>query len=126
MKTQTHEFIKGYVFAHIHDDFLHSLVTHGPDREVIGKLKVPKVWYGLRCSKCTDESIPESVICEHRAKLTSTFKDLAPKHKINIKIYPYLQYIMFEYTIQKDVVKKMTVAEIEEALGHPVEIIKGE
>ena len=55
MQKQSKDFIIGYVFSRIEDKIIPLLSTN--INAIEGKVQVPKIWFGLPCSKDPDNTI---------------------------------------------------------------------
>lgn len=123
-KQQSMEFIAGYIFNKIdkqlHENFLYDTVA-----EFDGMATIPKVWFGLKCSKQDSVDLIYSDKTYFIEKLTACVEEYFPTARIKkLTIEPVNQYIRFSYTFVKHFVKKkMTVNEIEKELGYKIEIV---
>ena len=123
MKEQSIPFIVGYLFSKMDVSITKHFNVH--KRNLIESHCVPKIWFGLSsCSSITNDVKGE---LKHQMKmlLEKTLKDLYPKFETTvIRIVPEQQYIRFDFDVKPiPEVKKMTVEEIEKALGYKIEIV---
>lgn len=125
MQKQSLDFIIGYVFAKVDKAVFKHFWTYEHRNELIVSIDVPKIWFGLTsCSSVTND-ITGSIKYSLREKICNNLKDSYPKLDIVCeRIVPEKQYIRFDFRVKrKEVVKKMTIAEVEEALGYKIEIV---
>lgn len=123
MKAQTLEFNIGYAFAKI-DKKLFDYIKGGCKGILIGEVSIPKIWFGLSCSTMSNVDISLSEKEEIGVRLYDIFENANPHFYLCINIRPDKQYITIDYVItRKEHPKKMTVNEIEKALGYKVEIV---
>ena len=125
MKEQNKEFLAGYIFAEI-QRVVYKQIKKNP--KTINKINdfvlVPKIWFGLKCDKNIDNFISEGVRFTLLNILYDVLKDLFPKwESIEITCQPHQQYVRFDFTMIRQVPKKLTVEEIEKKLGYKIEII---
>lgn len=122
MKEQTLEFNIGYAFAALDRAFI-KCVDEKLDFD-FGKVLIPKVWFGYKYWSALEEDILNHIKRDIYTRLYGIFEDIAPKWEVGLKIDQYKQYIRINYTFaKKEEPKKMTVNEIEKALGYKVEIV---
>ena len=123
MRTQKSiEWLSGYVYTTLETKCFKILQYNNWDKENI-KVPLAKVLFGLTASKNAEVTIGD----ETKEKLYfSIFNDLnelfADRFNFEILIYPENQYIWVEVKITRKP-KKMTLKEIEHALGYKIEII---
>lgn len=123
MRTQKSiEWISGYVYNTLEHKCFRILQHNDWEKETV-KEPIPKVLFGLRASKNDEVTIDD----ETKEKLYFTvFNDIneifADRFNFEIVIYPENQYIWVEINITRKP-KKMTLKEIEHALGYKVEVI---
>lgn len=121
---KSHDFIEGYIQGKLEPKLIEALVNkQNLDHSVI----VPKSWFGLRAVK--SESV---CLVEHEeSKLRLDIKDVLKQYNTNkteykydVVIYPDEQYIRFVIHGERhEVVKEMTIAEIEKELGYKIKVI---
>lgn len=122
MQKQSKDFIIGYVFSSI-ECKVTSLLSANIDT-IEGKVQVPKIWFGLSCSKRLDNTIQDCV--SYTNPLVKTLYDLYSKvfTYISANLYPQEQYMIFEFKVMKEKPKKkMTLKQIEKELGYKIELI---
>lgn len=126
MKQQLISFISGCLFEKMSRK-MYDFIQDGAEAEN-GWVCIPKIWFGLPYSDNILFDLKGSVKYELRTCLEETLLDLFPNYKCEIiKIVPEGAYITFDYKFsKKETVKKMTVADVEKALGYKVEIVSGE
>ena len=125
MKEQNKEFLAGYIFAEI-QRIAYKQIKKNPRNinEINDFVLVPKIWFGLNCDKDVNNFIGEGVKFTLLNKISNVQKDLFPKwESIEITCQPYQQYVRFDFTMIRQVPKKLTVEEIEKKLGYKIEII---
>ena len=125
MQIQSSDFIVGYVFARVDKAIFKHFWTYEHKNELIVSIEVPKIWFGLTsCSSVTND-ITGGKKYEFIQKLTDTLNNLYPKLDcVCEKITPENQYLRFHFRVKyREQVKKMTIEEIEEALGYKIEIV---
>ena len=112
MKAQSLEFNIGYAFAKIEKAYILACEQHS--KWFTGKINIPLLWWD---SPCYQREEFAKRICE-------TFKDIAPNWGIDLLVGTEKQYMVVNYrATKKNPPKKMTVEEIEKALGYKVEIV---
>lgn len=125
MKAKSLDFIVGYVFAQM-DRSIFKQFGHNDTKEtLIESIIVPKTWFGLTSCSFITNDITEDKKYELIHKLHDTLNDLYPKLNTTCeRIIPEKCYIRFDFKVKyKEQVKKMTVEEIEKALGYKIEIV---
>ena len=125
MQKQSLDFIVGYVFTRVDRAIFRHFWTYENKNELIVSIDVPKIWFGLTsCSSITND-INGDKKHELMQKLNDVLNSLYPKlDSVCDKIAPEKQYLKFHLKVNyKEQVKKMTVAEVEEALGYKIEIV---
>ena len=125
MKEQPLDFIAGYVFARVDKAIFKHFWTYEHKNELIVSIDVPKTWFGLTsCASVTNDIIGVKKY-ELIQKLTDTLNSLYPKlDSVCERITPENQYLKFHFKVKyREQVKKMTVEEIEKALGYKIEIV---
>ena len=125
MQKQSLDFIVGYVFAKVDKGIFKHFWTYEHKNELLVSIDVPKIWFGLTsCSSVTNDITGDKKY-ELIQKLTDTLNSLYPKLDcVCDKITPENQYLKFHFRVKyREQVKKMTVAEVEKALGYKVEIV---
>ena len=121
MKTQSLEFITGYLFCDSERMLIKRI--HGNDtvQKVECTVQIPKCWFGVPANSNRDIDIEDKIYVK-----SSTVNKLSPiffKWDINVQDELDRQYIKFTFIATKKK-KKMTITEIEEALGYPIEIVE--
>ena len=125
MKTQSLDFIVGYVFAKVDKSVFKHFWTHEYKNQLTVSIDVPKIWFGLTsCSSVTND-ITGVKKYEMIHKLNDTLNSLYPKlDSVCDKITPESQYLKFHFRVKyREQIKKMTVEEVEKALGYKIEIV---
>ena len=123
MKEQSIPFIVGYLFSKMDTSIFKHFNVH--KRNLIDSQLVPKIWFGLSsCSSVTND-IKGELKYQMKTLLEKTLKDLYPKFETTvIRIVPEKQFIRFDFNVKPiPEAKKMTIAEIEKALGYKIEIV---
>lgn len=125
MQKQSLDFIVGYVFAKADRGIFKHFWTYENKNELLVSVDVPKIWFGLPSHNNITNDISGDKKYELIQKLTDTLNDLYPKlDSICEKITPEKQYLKFHFRVKyKEQIKKMTVEEIEKALGYKIEIV---
>ena len=123
MKKQPLSFITGYLFEKMERHILASIAQDAS--LMLDSVCVPKIWFGLECSRDERVDIDEGIKTVLATMLEQVLSDALPSCNTNVRmIAPYNQYIRFEYTSSKKIEpRQMTVAEIEAALGYKIEIV---
>ena len=122
MQKQTKDFIIGYVFSRIENKITPLLSAN--INSIEGKVQVPKIWFGLSCSKSPVNTIYDCV--SYTCPIVKTLRDLYSKvfTYFEANLYPREQYMIFEFKAMKEEPKKkMTLGQIEEELGYKIELI---
>lgn len=119
MGKQSLDFICGV----IHESMMRTICNTSSTFEHIGaSCNIPKVWFGLPCSKSEDITLDDCTQRHFNYKLTKMSEELLPNKKVTWYFRPFAQYIEIKYIIER-LPKKMTVAEIEKELGYKIEIV---
>lgn len=121
MQKQSKDFIIGYVFSRMVNKIVPLLST---TNIIEGKVQVPKIWFGLSCSKSLDNTIYDCA--SYTCPIVKTLHDLYPKvlNYFSVNLYPQEQYMIFEFKAMKEEPKKkMTIKDIEKELGYKIELI---
>ena len=124
MQKQSKDFIIGYVFSRMEDKITPLLSANININIIEGKVQVPKVWFGLPCSKSLDNTIYDCT--SYTCPIVKTLHDLYPKvlTYFLVNLYPQEQYMIFDFKAMKEEPKKkMTLKQIEEKLGYKIELI---
>lgn len=125
MQKQTLEFNIGFIFSKIERDFFKH--TKESSDTFHSAVQVPKVWFGLPCSKWDSVDISLSDKAQIEQKLYDISDSIFSGWEVRFYIKPINQYIEINYVfLKKEKPKKMTVGEIEKALGYKIEIISGD
>ena len=125
MKAKSLDFIVGYVFAKMDRGIFKHFWTYENKNELVVSIDVPKTWFGLTsCSSVTNDITGDKKY-ELIQKLNDTLNSLYPKlDSVCNGIAPENQYLKFHFRVKyREQVKKMTIEEIETALGHKIEIV---
>ena len=123
MKKQSLDFIVGYLFNTMDKNIFKHFNCH--KSTLVESHRIPKLWFGL--SSCHD--ITNDIISEEKyeliQKLQNGLNQLYPElETICEKIVPENQFIRFYFRVKyRELVRKMTVREIEKALGYKIEIV---
>lgn len=124
MQRQSLDFIVGYLFKSM-DNIIFKHFSHHKNTLLESHCVVPKIWFGLSsCSSITNDITGDNKYYLIQ-KLQNTLNALYPKfNTICERIIPEKQYIRFDFKVTPiPEVKKMTVEEIEKALGYKIEIV---
>ena len=125
MKEQSLDFIVGYVFAKVDKAIFKHFWKYENKNELLVSIDVPKIWFGLTsCSSITND-ITSDKKYELIQNLNDTLNSLFPKlDSVCDRITPENQYLKFHFRVKyREQIKKMTVEEIEKALGYKIEIV---
>lgn len=121
-KKKSIDWISAYVFNNVENKCFKALQHNVWDTEVI-QTPIPKVLFGLTATKSDEVTITEDVKKElHESILNDCNEIFFDRFQFTINIYPKNQYIWIEISAKRKP-KKMTLEEIEHALGYKVEII---
>ena len=125
MQKQSLDFIVGYVFAKVDKAIFKHFWTYEHKNELIVSIDTPKIWYGLTSCSSVTVDITGDKKYELIQKLNDTLNSLYPKlDSVCDKITPEKQYLKFHFRVKyREQVKKMTIEEIEKALGYKIEIV---
>ena len=125
MKEQNSDFLTGYIFAEIQRIVYKQIYKNPKDINKINDfVLVPKIWFGLKSDKSVNNFISGFVRATLLNKISNVLKDLFPKwESIEITCQPQQQYVRFDFTMMRQVPKKLTIEEIEKKLGYKIEII---
>lgn len=122
MKEQSMDFNIGVIFSCIERAYVKRIKSD--IEKYVDTVSIPKVWFGLR--PLNIDFLSSFQVSELMQRLNSILEDLTEKSKFKIQVSAVLsnrQYIDIEYAITKKSAKKMTVEEIEKALGYKIEIV---
>lgn len=123
MQKQTLEFNIGYIFSRIENSIFKHTKEHCD--EFFGTIQVPKIWFGINQWGDTDLTLSNKMELYNR--LHKVCDDMFIHWDNSFYIGSKDQYIMITcHFSKKEQPKKMTVKEIEKALGYKVEIVSGD
>lgn len=125
MKEQSLDFIVGSVFARVDRDIYKHFAEELHQGTLVKSYSVPKIWFGLTSCHSVTNDIVGSKKYEMIQKLTDAINDLYPElETVCEKIVPENQYLRFDVKVKRrEVIKKMTISDIEKELGYKVEIV---
>ena len=123
MTEQSIPFIVGYLFKSMDGSIFKHFNCH--KSTLVESHCVPKIWFGLSSSSCYTNDIKGEIKHQLKIMLEKVLQDLYPELKTEVaRITPEKQYIRFDFIVTPvPEVKKMTVEEIEKALGYKIEIV---
>lgn len=123
MQRQSLDFIVGYLFNSLDKSIFKHFSNH--KSTLVESHCVPKIWFGLSSSSCYTNDVKGEIKYQLKIMLEKVLQDLYPQFKTEVvRIVPEKQYLRFDFKITPiPEVKKMTVEEIEEALGYKIEIV---
>jgi hypothetical protein len=123
MRTQRSiEWLSGYVYNTLENKCFKILQYNNWDKENI-KIPLAKVLFGLSPSKNLEITIDDDTKEKLYFSILNDINEIfADRFNFEILTYPEAQYIWVEITITRKP-KKMTLKEIEHALGYKVEVI---
>ena len=127
MQKQSLDFIVGYVFAKM-DRSIFKQFGHNDTKEtLVESITVPKIWFGLSSCQQVTNDIKGDEKYLLRENICEVLNSIYPRFEtICERITPEKQYIRFDFRVKyREQIKKMTVAEVEEALGYKIEIVSG-
>ena len=125
MQKQPLDFIVGYVFAKM-DRSIFKQFGHNDTKEtLVESITVPKIWFGLSSCQQVTNDIKGDEKYILRENICEALNSIYPRlETICERIIPEKCYIRFDFKVKyKEQVKKMTVEEIETALGYKIEIV---
>jgi hypothetical protein len=125
MKSKSLDFIVGYVFAKM-DRSIFKQFSHNDTKEtLVESITVPKIWFGLSSCQQVTNDIKGDEKYVLRENICEALNSIYPRlETICERIIPEKCYIRFDFKVKyKEQVKKMTIEEIEEALGYKIEIV---
>ena len=125
MNKQSLDFIVGYVFAQMCRSISKHFNNNCTKETLVESIAVPKIWFGLTSCSFITNDIAEDKKYELIQKLHDALNDLYPRLNTTCeRIIPEKCFIRFDFKVKyKEQVKKMTVEEIEKALGYKIEIV---
>ena len=123
MRTQKSiEWLSGYVYNTLENKCFKILHYNSWDKENV-KIPLAKVLFGLSASKNPEITIDDETKEKLYFAIFNNINEIfADRFNFEILIYPENQYIWVEITMTRKP-KKMTIKEIEHALGYKVEVI---
>ena len=123
MQGKSLDFITGYVFAKMD----RSIFKHFNVRKdtLVESHCVPKIWFGLSSCQQVTNDIKGDEKYLLRENICEALNSVYPRlETICERIIPEKCYIRFDFRVKyREKIKKMTVAEVEEALGYKIEIV---
>lgn len=131
MQQQSPEFILGYLFSEIERKVIKNITTKSgfmisPPNTFMAQ--VPLLWFGVKnpnyihpAARITLEALAQE-LCE---KLDKTLPDAFPKRLFHTVVVKDKQYYRFVTTVIEDR-RRMTLSQIEDALGYKVTIVSEE
>jgi hypothetical protein len=125
MKAKSLDFIVGYVFAKM-DRSIFKQFGHNDTKEtLVESITVPKIWFGLSSCQQVTNDIKGDEKYILRENICEALNSIYPRlETICERIIPEKCYIRFDFRVKyREQIKKMTVEEIEEALGYKIEIV---
>ena len=125
MQGKSLDFITGYVFAKM-DRSIFKHFSHNDTKEtLVESISVPKIWFGLSSCQQVTNDIKGDEKYILRGNICEALNSIYPRlETICERIIPENQYIRFDFKVKyREQIKKMTVAEVEEALGYKIEIV---
>ena len=132
MKEQSAEFIEGYVFNALERKIIKHDQEKGIEEVFTVETCVPLLWAGIRnyiplasIGKAKLQAV-FNIMVDVAKSLDSKLHDIFLKKEFSTTVAQDRQYIKFFTQVRTDVVKRMTVSEIESALGYKVEIVADE
>lgn len=132
MKEQSVDFIEGYVFNTLDRKIFKHDQQQGVEQLFTVEAQVPLLWMGIRnyiplssIGKAKLQAV-FNIMVDVAKSLDSKLHDIFLKKEFSTTVAQDRQYIKFFTQVRTDVVKKMTVSEIESALGYKVEIVADE
>lgn len=125
MKPQSLDFIVGYLFSRMDKYIFEHFNANQCEEALVVSINIPKIWFGLTSSHDITNDLKGFQKYAIRVAICETLTDMYPKLESCCgKIVADNQYIRFDFEVKyKEVVKKMTITEIESILGHKIEII---
>ena len=129
MKAKSLDFIVGYVFAKmdrsIFKHFSNNDTVIDPTETLVESITVPKIWFRLSSCQQVTNDIKGDEKYILRENICEALNSIYPRlETICERIIPEKCYIRFDFKVKyREQVKKMTVEEIEEALGYKIEIV---
>ena len=125
MQKQSLDFIAGYVFAKMDRSIFKQFSNNDTKETLVESITVPKIWFGLSSSQQVTNDIKGDEKYILRENICEALDSIYPRlETICERIIPEKCYIRFDFRVKyKEQIKKMTVEEIEEALGYKIEIV---
>lgn len=125
MKAKSLDFITGYVFAKMDRSIFKQFGRNETKETLIESITVPKIWFGLSSCQQVTNDIKGDEKYILRENICETLNSIYPRlNTVCERIIPEKCYIRFDFKVKyREVFKKMTVPEIEEALGYKIEIV---
>ncbi len=132
MQQQSSEFILGYLFSEIERKVIKDISGRGP---IYGHCppntfaaQVPLLWFGVRNPNYIHPATRvtlEALVQELCGKLDKTLQDVFTKRLFHTVVVKDKQYYRFVTTVIEDR-RRMTLSQIEDALGYKVTIVPEE
>lgn len=126
MTPKSVSFITGYLFNIVEKNLIkHINANDIPNNSVwVSSASIPKIWFGLTGSSSVSNDIDDITKSELMLNLERVMNEVFTKWVAEVVyIVPKKQYIEFGFTVKKkEIIKKMTIAEIEKELGYKIEI----
>lgn len=126
MKAQSLEFISGYLFQSFNKQATKELIYDNTRDHLVFTCNVPKLWFGVANPTRHSTDIKSADKIYVVSKVEETMNDVFLKFNTTVTTDIEQQYIRFTCRMKINPAPvEMTLAEIEEKLGHPV-VIRGE
>lgn len=125
MKAKSLDFITGYVFAKMDRSIFKQFSNNDIKETLVESITVPKIWFGLSSCQQVTNDIKGDEKYLLRENICEALNSIYPRlETICERIIPEKCYIRFDFKVKyREQIKKMTVAEVEEALGYKIEIV---
>ena len=125
MKAKSLDFIVGYVFAKMDRSIFKYFNNNDMKETLVESISVPKIWFGLSSCQQVTNDIKGDEKYILRENICEALNSIYPRlETICERIIPEKCYIRFDFKVKyREQVKKMTVEEIEKALGYKIEIV---
>ena len=124
MKAQHLEFIVGYTFGDIERRFLRLKKEHEYLEDVDLSINIPKCWFNMVMPTNKNTFAPfehQDYVINHSC---DTLSIIFPEWDITCTSEVNNQYQQFNFNFKKKIVRQqLTIRDIEEILGYPIEIV---
>ena len=119
MKPKSVEWLSGFLFCEI-ERIMFKVLKEGKDENYTDYTRIPLLWFGLKYTRTKE--LQKQLVLYLIDHVEETLSDAFVNHTIHIHPTIERQYIRFDIHVGNRK-KQLTVSQIENILGYPIEII---